>query len=211
MITIVVTSCGRFDLLEQTMDSLIPMTDGLVKEILIHEDSGDHDLCQKVLERFTNAEVIFQDKQIGLSRSLDILINCVETEYVFTCEDDWLFHGNPEFMYESLKILQSRPDIHQVWIRDERDHRHILGKPYIIEGVPVKDVLISQDWNGFSWNPGLRRVSDIKRMFPNGFAEFGDEIVCARHSQKFNYKAVSLVNSTIKHIGWGRHTKNFKV
>ena len=44
-------------------------------------------------------------------------------------------------------------------------------------------------------------------MFPNGFAEFKDEMQASTHTKKFNYKAVRLENTACKHIGWDNPTQ----
>jgi len=211
-VTMIVTSCDRFDLLELTLDSFLTLNEYPMAEIIINEDSGNRKAWRKIMNKYGGiAEILFQEKQIGLSRSLDVLMNCVETEYVLGWEDDWISHGNPNFVSEGLKVLSERPDIHQVWFRHHSDHKHPLSPIYEISGVPVRNVLPFGQWNGLSWNPRLQRLADIKRIFPNGYSEFGDEILCAIHAQQYDYKAVSLENSTVKHIGGGKHTQNFKV
>lgn len=211
-VTMIVTSCARFDLLEITLDSFLTLNEYLLHEIIINEDSGDRETWHNIMTKYGDiAEVIFQEKQIGLSRSLDVLMNCVETPYVLGWEDDWISHGNPDFISEGLKILSQRPDIHQIWFRDHSDHKHPLSPAYEIAGIPVRDVLPFGQWNGTSWNPRLIRKKDYEIMFPNGYSEFGDEINCALNTQQFNYRAVSLDRSTVKHIGAGRHTNGFKI
>jgi len=212
MITLTLTSCGRFDLLEKTLRTLFRTTRYQFEKVIIHEDSGDADGAALIQLMFPQAEFIVSNR-IGLSASWDLLLSKVETPLVFTCEDDWIFNGNSMFMENSLRIIHHNPDIHHVWIRKSNDHQHPLSRPVMLSGVSVQRVLHWQgtDWNGFSMNPGLRRMSDLKRMFPNGLSEFGDEMNCARHVKQFDYKAVALTHGACKHIGDGRHTQNFKV
>lgn len=142
----------------------------------------------------------------------------VKTEYVFTCEDDWLFEGNPNFIRNSHIILKNAPTIHHVWVRSRLDHRHPLSQLMQVlntEGCTVGfvDVLKNygpEKWGGFSLNPGLRRTADYHRFFPNGMAAIGDEAACSAYVEAIGYQAVSLVNSACRHIGNGRHTENFK-
>ena len=214
-ITVIVTSCGRFDLLEQTLDSFHHLNIYPIHSHIIKEDSGKIAHFEKIYAKYRHRFSILFDKgnRSGLSKSLDHLLSEVTTDYVFTCEDDWFFAGNPNFIQDSLTILEHNPDIHQVWIRNPKDHGHPLGKPYLLNGIEVQDVLpgYQTHWNGFSLNPGLRRMSDLKLFFPNGLREYGDEIICAQRTAQFDYRAVSLVNHACKHIGYGRHTANFKV
>lgn len=211
VITFILTSCGRFDLLEQTMDSFLALNDFPIYEYIIHEDSGDQAVYEHIMSKYGHIAEVMMSDRIGLSRSIDKLVACVETPYIFHAENDWYFSGNKFFMASSLAVLQTREDINQVWIRHESDHKLPLGDTYLVDGVPVKDCVHWNDWVGYSWNPGLRRTEDIRRMFPNGHAEFEDEFLCNHHAAQFGYKAVSLVNTVCKHIGNGRHTKDFKI
>ena len=197
------------------MDSFLALNTYPIKQFIINEDSGNIAMREAIRAKYGHVftRIIFNGKREGLSRSFDNLIEEVQTEYVFTSEDDWNYTGNQNFIADSIAILEARKDIHQVWIRDATDHQHPLGIQTRIGGVLCRPVRAGYQtyWNGFSTNPGLRRMSDLKRMFPNGLREFGDEIECAKHTAKFNYKAVSLIHSACKHIGWGRHTQGFKI
>lgn len=217
-VTFIITSSNRHDLLERTVKSFLKLNRYPIAEYTIHEDGTREtvkisDFVGLVFSLNIFDSVKSSPDKIGYSKSLDKLLSEVKTEYVFTCEDDWLFNGDADFIENSLKILKTRPDIHQVWIRDEHDHEHPLGEVETIAGIQVKPVQKGylKHWGGFSLNPGLRRISDLKRFFPNGLAEYGDEIECSKRVEKLGYKAVSMVNSSIVHIGWNRHTENFKV
>jgi len=65
-----------------------------------------------------------------------------------------------------------------------------------------------QFWNGYSWNPGLRRKSDYLIMFPDGVSFFEYEYDCSSHTIKFDYLSVSLEETCCYHIGTIR-TNNF--
>lgn len=212
MITVTLTSCGRFDLLERTLRSFFALNKYPIERFIIHEDSGNQTEADRIKGMFPQVEFMVSNR-IGLSASWDKLLAHVDTDLVFTCEDDWLFTGNRYFMTESVKLLERCPEFHHVWIRNRSNHLHPLGNSKSIHGITVREVLPwkGTGWNGFSMNPGLRRMSDLRKFFPNGLAEFGDEIVCARHTKQFNYKAISLANGACKHIGDYRHTQDFKV
>lgn len=209
MITVIVTSSNRFDLLERTLDSFLALNRWPIEKYVLNEDSGNAECCEKIIRKYGHLfHVLWHPGREGLSTALDNLMKHVDTPYVFNIEDDWEFYGNRKFMEESLRILQDRQDIHQVWIRDWNDHKH-----------PVKCYNDDYDmvskgyqghWGGFSFNPALRRTADIRRFFPNGFKEFGDEAACSAHVEKQGYLAASLRRPAIRHIGWGRHTENFK-
>lgn len=209
MITVIVTSSNRFDLLERTLDSFLALNTYPIEKYIINEDSGNVECVKKIIDKYGHLfHVLFHPKREGLSTALDNLIKHVETEYVFNIEDDWEFFGNPNFMQESLDILEDYPKFNQVWIRDKKDHKHPL-EPYnskfdlVLKGY-------QGHWGGFSFNPSLRRLEDIKQLFPNGFKEFGDEALCSKQAEKYGYNTASLTNPAIRHIGYGRHTENFK-
>lgn len=213
-ITFILTSSNRFDLLQQTMDSFLKLNKYPIKRFIISEDSTSEKCFNNIKSRYgKRCEVILQPTRLGYSLHVDSLLKMVDTEYVFTCEDDWLFYANPDFMEMSLRIYREHPDIHQVWIRDSKDHQHPLSPIKKISGIDCREVLKGYQgtWGGFSLNPGLRRMSDLKSIFPNGLHEYGDEIICNQRANECSYKAVSLVQSSIKHIGWNRHTKGFKI
>jgi GT2 family glycosyltransferase len=209
MITVIVTSSNRFDLLERTLDSFLALNTYPIEKYIINEDSGNVECVKKIIDKYGHLfHVLFHPKREGLSTALDNLMLHVTTPYVFNIEDDWEFFGNPNFMQESLDILEKDYSTYQVWIRDKNDHKHPLSKKNNLFDLVSKGY--QGHWGGFSFNPSLRRFSDIKMIFPNGFKEFGDEALCSKQAESFNYKAVSLTNPAIRHIGYGRHTENFK-
>jgi|SRR6185369_7040115 len=213
-VTVIVTDNNRVDLLRKTLTSFMAMnTYPIAGGMHIHNDGRDT-LFKSIMRdyRFLEAKWYFSGRTIGYAASLDFLLSKVRTEYVMNLESDWLFHSNPGFIERSMMILEDNSDIHQVWIRDESDHGHPLGEEITISGIRVKPVThgYRKAWNGYSLNPALRRMSDIRRMFPNGLIEHRDEIDQAKHSALFNYKAVSLVDSSIRHIGYNRRSINFR-
>jgi hypothetical protein len=209
-VTVIVTDNNRPDLLMRTLESFEKMNTYPVGEVLVHNDGTDR-FMKSVMERFPQFKWYFSGKTIGYAASLDFLLNKVTTDYVFNIESDWNFF-NSGFIEKSMKILDSKNDVHQVWIRDAADHHHPLGDITEIAGVIVRPVThgYRRYWNGWSWNPALRRMADIRQFFPNGLVEYRDEIDQARHVQQFNYRAVSLVESCIHHIGYGRRSINFR-
>lgn len=215
-VTVILTSCNRFDLLERTLESFFRINSYQnIRAFHVHNDDTKREDAEKFVllaDKFPQVTWHLSNRKLGLSASLDYLLSKVKTKYVFTCEDDWEFLGNPNFIQDSLTIMEHYPNVKQVWIRDEKDHEHPLQQPASdIQGVAIKQVTkgYKGHWGGFSFNPGLRRVDDIRQQFPHGFSEYREEERCSRHAEKLGYLAVSLVNFSIRHIGWDRHTDNF--
>lgn len=218
-ITVCLTSCNRFDLLKQTLDSFFSINSYPIEKFIITEDSTNNVMKENILREYSDKiDLIFNDVNLGPYKSIDNMYNLVNTEYIFHCEDDWKFRGNKNFIQESIDILEERKDVHQVWLISENVH------PYAIENnllktttnISYKMILSNHlgGWCGFSGNPGVRRKSDYLKMFPNGFAEFiipNKQIVftehnCNIHAGKQGYRAAILINSACEHIGYGRST-----
>lgn len=217
-LTIICTSCDRFDLLEQTLDSFFALNNYLYVAFHIHNDSVNS-VPIELKEKYKKKDITWHEGvKRGLGASWDYLINLVETEYFFNLEDDWLFQGNANFIVDGIDILETDMPVNQVWIRNIKDHKHPLSEitsalinnlnSRIIQ-TDFKHVIPTKDWCGFSFNPSVRRLSDWKKFFTNGIAG-KDEIELSRELMG-KYYAVSLVNSACKHNGWNRHTQDFKI
>jgi hypothetical protein len=224
-ITICLTSCGRFDLLERTIKSLVEFWDGPPpKQFLIYEDNND--FVTKFLnlgtlgihEKFGIIPKVFGGK-VGQIKAIDHLYSKVKTPYIFHCEDDWEFYRSG-FIEQSLNILEEVPNIMQVWIREPNDRN---GHP--AHGIRRKttngtkyQMLATgyrKDWNGFSLNPGLRRLSDYQKIGPySGITTFDpanplkSEIEVGKAYFRNGFRAATLLTGYCRHIGGnGRHCK----
>ena len=214
-VSFVITTCNRFDLLEQTLTSFFDICKYPFKEYIMSDDSGNDEVYSQLIERWGDKFKIIQNNpKLGLCRTIDKLYTAVSSPYIFHCEDDWKFDANPLMIEDSLSILLEHDHVHQVQIRHLYDTPH---KPEdqtysTLNFTNFKKIPWGRDaWTGYSWNPGLRRKIDYQTMFPNGVQEFGDEIECSKHSMTFNYLAVILENTACSHIGYDRHTENFMI
>jgi hypothetical protein len=209
-VTMIITCCSRWDLLERTLDSFFEVNNYPLHHIILHNDGAE--VTEKIRDKYQDEiEFLHSKPRIGYSKSLDKLLAKVETRFVFTSEDDWHYHRGG-FIDKSKLIMEAHAGVHQVWIRDIKDHNHPVSNIYeILPGLFVHDVKkgYRKIWHGFSLNPGLRRMSDLKQWFPNGLSEFGDEGIISQHLGQ-PYKAVSLFESAIYHTGWDRRSINFR-
>ena len=78
-VTLVLTSCGRFDLLEETLVSLEAAEPGGFARKIIVEDSADEAMAAKIRARFPDHELIFNQPNIGQMRAIDRAYERVET------------------------------------------------------------------------------------------------------------------------------------
>lgn len=206
-LTVIVTSCDRFDLLNKTLESFFKLNNYPIVAFHIHNDSITP-VPEEVKQRWAEKGVIWHEGvKRGLSGAWDYLVDLVETEYFFNIEDDWEFFGNPNFIEDSIELLDL---VDQVWIRAESDHRHPLLETTVkYKRNNFKLVACDGDWCGFTFNPGVRELSIWRYHFPEGIAGM-DEIEISR-MLKGQYDAASLKEPSIRHSGGGRHVKDFKI
>jgi len=178
-ITLVVTSCGRYDLLAKTLESFYRWNTYPVSEVIIAEDW----------------------EREGQVWHIDLAYSRVKTPYIFACEDDWEFYRTG-FIEKSLEILEKYPSILQVWLREHNDTN---GHPIV--KLPQFDCeTMKADWGiwgGFSWNPGLRRLCDYQKI-GSSYLKYGQEHLVSKAYQDLGFHAAILPEGYVKHIGWTR-------
>ena len=210
-VTVCLTSCGRWNLLQATLDSFLKLNTYPITKYLLHEDSGDIKIFEKIQKKYPFIECIRSEQNVGLLKSIDNLYALVETEYIMHLEDDWIFENNPDFIQQSLEVLEN-PNIHQVWIRQGIPEDWLETENFGLYRM-VKPCHFG-DWTGFSFNPGLRRLSDYKLIFPEGYNvhnKHGSNSVLSEHDCNmvtidYNYRAAILNNRVCRHLGEGKST-----
>lgn len=206
-ISLVVTSCGRHDLLERTLRSFDKFNTYPIEETIISED-GDSP-APAWLEDLPNLGPktwISHGKRKGQIYSVDRAYAEVKTDFVMHVEDDWEFfrHG---FIEESLGILEEYPNIVQCSIRDDWDHPSVTIPDFPF---PINQPDWREGWSGFCFNPGLRRLADYKRIGSYGrhvsyFPHFVGELELSKLYRNMGFYAAALP-AACKHIGEGsRH------
>lgn len=183
-ISAVVTSCGRFDLLNKMLESFYHFG-GYADEIIIAEDSFDNK---------------------GQMVRIDEAYSKAKGDYIFHLEDDWEFL-KPGFMDLSLDILENYPQIMQVWLMKPWD-TPLDSEEYWAKGNPFQLVSTNfHGWHGFTLNPGLRRKSDYLKVAP--YSQFGKtclaEKAIGQRYYDFGYRGAILPDTYITHKGYGRH------
>jgi hypothetical protein len=171
-VTVVVTSCGRQDLLDLTLDSFLQHNTFPITEFIIIED-GDSAKNRALREKYRGYPFkwLATSQRAGQIAAIDLAYREVRTELIFHCEDDWEFFA-PGFIEKSLAILAQNHSILQVWIRalNDTNGHPVLNYPLTAAEIPYR--LLCHDyegkwgsiWHGFSWNPGLRRRRDYRLL-----------------------------------------------
>lgn len=209
-VTVVLTSCGRFPLLAATLSSFNAFNSYPIKKIIITEDTGNADIFNYIPESWSDhCEVILNNPKLGQIKSIDLAYSKVDTEYIFHCEDDWVFYRKG-FIEDSIAILENNPAILQVWLRDfktdiEKHYPiHSLSHHQSIDHIGFSKLESTDNrWKGFSFNPGLRRTKDYLEIAP--FEQVGHEAEISMKYFEMGKYAVVLDKAATEHIGWAYH------
>jgi hypothetical protein len=209
-VTLVITSCGRLDLLSQTVDSFEKYNTYQLSGRIIIDDSADPKVRAKIEEKFSNTfDLYFNNPSLGQIGSIDRAYSKVSSEYIFHCEDDWLF-SRPNFIEESLTILEANSKILQVWLRGDLFHEfdRFEPEPNTSGDVSFYNIISKRsdknpNWSpGFSFNPGLRRVKDYALI--GSYKSVGHEHEIQNIYQDAGMYSVILKEPVVDHIGWDR-------
>jgi hypothetical protein len=177
-VTLVVLSCGRFDLLKLTISSFFDHNDYPIAEILVTEDSGDPAAADRLQDLFTPYPIpmrcfIHEDNH-GIIACMDELNQNVKTDFIFHLEDDWICTTTQhDFIKRSRTILMENPKTLQVWLRPPHDcNGHPLEAEVLQAGDASYRLLetgFNDIWHGYSNNPNLRRLADYQLLGPGGY------------------------------------------
>lgn len=218
-VTLVITSCNRIKLLNKTIESFKKYNTYPIKEKIIIEDSGNIEVYKELKEKYGHEfKILFNNPPLKQIKSIDKAYSEVNTEYIFHCEDDWLFY-RPRFIEDSFKVLKSNPLIKQVFLRSiEHDlkinHKSLIicDKPNEAESVFFYDVKMDDkfknknvDWSTVSFNPGLIRKKDYNLIGSYSVAGFHEADISLWYKKK-GFKSVAIENDAVKHIGWDDST-----
>lgn len=201
-ITFALTSFNRPDLLEKTLDSFLAMNTYPIYKYLITEDSGIKGVNDALMKKYDylNIEWIINETRLGQIKSIDNMYKKITTKYIFHCEEDWLF-TDKSFIEKSLVILEKHPKIFQVWLRDHNDTN---GHPVEFYSKEFDLLRLGYGpWNGFSFNPGLRRLSDYTLV--GCYSDIGHEAKISIKYRELGYRAAILKEKHVEHLGWDRH------
>jgi glycosyltransferase involved in cell wall biosynthesis len=205
-VTVVVTACGRPDLLQKTIETFLEHNKYPIYEWILHEDSGIPNINKELEEKYPTFTWISSAERQGQIKSIDICYSRVKTPYIFHLEDDWeTLRGG--MIEESLDILKNHPKISAIMCREQSELQyHMSDTPPILK--------CWGEWGHWSFNPGLRRLSDYKEHFPNGYNAYvsfdkkdplkGEFFLNAFYREN-GYNMGLTKQQHVRHIGDGRH------
>lgn len=214
-VTVILTSCGRFDLLRRTLDSFFKFNTYPVKEFWICDDSYESLPEWRVEFPFIKwpTPTVFKN-QIA---SLDLLWSLVKTPYAFVMEDDWEFL-QPGFIEASMEVLQSNPKIMMVWLKELEP---LNVSPIEFVGTVTNGAgkisygIFKRQPNLWAWhrfNPSLKRKADYDLIAPfskhttwNPNKPWKSEADISKGYHNLGFTAAILPTTYITHIGNNRH------
>jgi hypothetical protein len=202
--TTVLTSCGRFDLLKETVASFLEHFDA--EKIIIADDADRPEEAALFAKSFPKVEMRVNQPKLGQMRSIDALYATISTPYVVHLEDDWGFACSLD-LDSVTSFLEVRPDISVVCIAHRvYDPRFAKGARKTQHGgidYLVWDLDAHPKWFSYSFNPSVARMALWRDIGP--FARFVTEedlsLFCKSKSMR-----IAMVDPGISdHIGDDRH------
>jgi hypothetical protein len=211
-VTVVLTSCGRYDLLERTLESFGSFNTypGIAQIIVVEDGAGDpSEVCKR-----HGASLVRTGARLGQARCIDIGYQQVSTPFIFHMEDDWEFYKHG-FIERSKLFLEQDPSTLLVWLRAWTDtNGHPLSFKARDGSMGVLAAGYDGCWNGFTFNPGLRRKSDydlIGSFAAHKLANYpwapggAHEAAASVFYFQLGFRAVILdEGGYVRHIGWKR-------
>lgn len=199
-VTFVLTSCGRVDLLQKTIESFEKFNSYPIKRGIITEDSCDEEIYKQVRDLFGDRyEIWANEEKKGQIKSIVDAYASIDTPYIFHCEDDWEF-TRPGFVEESMAILQHDPNIIQAWLENRESANAATDSVELftfmdqtdIDGASYNKMKVADgwEWGYFSFRPGLKRKSDYDKI--DGYARFTNEVDISCTYRDLGYYCVIL-------------------
>jgi Glycosyltransferase like family 2 len=203
-VTVCITSCGRLDLLAETLATFGAHNTGA--QLLISEDSADDAVIAKVRAAYPDARILTSAGRTGIMASIDRLYSAVTTPYILHLEDDWAFDGPVDFA-ASLALLEARTDIANVCVRaitEIKEKYRNRSDPLTHAGAQFRVMHRSAHPEFYAWspNPGL-----IRRDLYTQFAPFS-RVNPDRMSGVMKEAGLTqafLLPGVARHIGYGRN------
>jgi glycosyltransferase involved in cell wall biosynthesis len=174
-VTLTMTTCKRYDLFEQTVNSLLNNVKDLymIERFICIDDNSSHEDRVKMMDKYPFFEFMFKKpNQKGHVVSMNMLKKKLtdEDKFIFHLEDDFVFLSKRNYIGKSVRILKDNPQLGQVlfnrnYAETLEQYRigggnPILGGKYLLhEYVPEpakrKQKISCEYWPHFSFRPSI--------------------------------------------------------
>ena len=207
-ISFVLTSCGRTDLLDPTLESFFKFNSFRIEKLYLVEDSVNPSVYEHIKEKWDDKlELIFNKKKKGQIQSIVDTYNLIKTPFVFHCEDDWVY-TRKNFIEDSLKILQTDDKIIQVWLESQESASRLdifeYGPLQKVGKIGFRKVYCKDgwEWGYFSFRPGVKRMDDYNLI--GGYEKYKNELDIGVTYKKKGFYTVIIENPAVEDIGLDR-------
>lgn len=201
-ITLCLTIGKRPDLLHQTLTSLLEKYH--FENIIAINDFGDKETNDVFLDLCPHGILLNQENHIGHHRAVDKMYQCVTTDYIFHCEDDWYFDSELNIA-SYIELLKTDPCITSVCLRKILDFPFSdedLMKVEYLDTIPVKAAKLTalhEQWHGYTFNPHIISVDTWKEI--GNFSTYKKERHISRWLRKKGKYVLFLKEGVCYHIG----------
>ena len=191
-VTFVLTSCGRVDLLDPTLESFFTKNSYRLDDLFLVEDSVDLNVYKHV------------EKKWG--KKLKLFFNKNKKGQIQSIVDTYL---------EKLKSLETEvvktdKKIIQVWLESKESASRLdifsYGPLNKIKGsnIGFRKVFCKPgwEWGYFSFRPGVKRMKDYKLI--GGYERFKNELDIGVEYKKNGFYTVIIENPAVEDIGLDR-------
>jgi hypothetical protein len=212
-VTLFITSCGRPQLLEKTLESFVKYNTYPIKEVILCEDSGIPNIVD-FAKNILHYPIIFcyNQTRMGQMKTIEKYTQLIKTPYVFHLEDDYEFFDYG-FIELSFKILDSDPKISQVLLEDEQHTftKIDIGNPlcYKVMTNNPYEINANNKNNGdgpltvFSWRPSLKKIEIQRLRIP--YQLWDDEYTIQLQINKMGMYSVVTKNVKNGRLGFCTH------
>jgi len=213
-VTATILSCGRFDLLQRSIESFL-RTALTGVNVIIYDDSAIEAQHQKIVDEYGKKfDLYLGEERKGQAWGIDFLFSKVETPWIFYLEDDWLFLEDG-YLQESARVLTEDASIMICGLAIKQSYFSLGAATNLheVSGVRVYDHpkwRIDEKhgwWNGWIGSPNLKRTSDV-RSLPKFFSVYDEEAwdreVWKNLVENKGKKSVWLEKCYVEHLGYGR-------
>lgn len=202
LITCVLTSCGRWDFLAQSIDTFLTYHEP-ARFILI-EDSADRAFAERIRQRWPHIEVVLNEPRLGQMPAIDKAYGMVTTPYIVHLEDDWVFTGAMD-VDDARAVLDEMTSVVAVCfsVFERLKLRQRIFRTTFRHGPHAYARMdrAHRDWHGYSFYPTLLRRSTWLEHGP--YVPFGNERTISRHMKDQGKGLVYQLPGVGIHVGSG--------
>jgi len=224
-----ITTCKRFDLFEQTINSMTKMWTDINKIdyfLCVDDNSSDEDRL-KMQEKFPFFNYYMKSpEEKGHRESMNIIwnkLNEIKPTYWIHMEDDWLYFKSNNFITRGIQLLEKYKDknIHQLVFN--RTYGLMMSDMNRVGGIPLEPGILLHEkkenvmgpncayWPHYSLQPSIVRTSVILELgnYDSANSFFERDYANKYHAKGYQTMFYDFIYSL--HIGkqhWEKEGKN---